>query len=55
VQVDGFIKRACVTPVKDGLTVKTFLPREYTPGRIVHGFMGHTVGGVGTPWHLKGT
>jgi pyruvate formate lyase activating enzyme len=55
IEVDGFIKQACITPVKDGLTVNTFLPRDYTPKRIVHGFMGHTVGGVGTPWYLKGT
>ena len=55
VEVDSFIKRACVTPVEDGLTVRTFLPRDYTPRRIVHGFTGHSVGGVGTPWHLKGT
>lgn len=55
VKVDGSVKRACVTPVKDGLIVKTFLSRDYTPQRIVHGFMGHTVGGMGTPWYLKGT
>lgn len=55
VEVDGSIKRACVTPVKNGVTVKTFLPQDYMPRRIVHGFMGHTVGGVGTPWYLKGT
>ena len=55
VEVDGFTKRACVTPVKDGLTLKTFLPQDYIRRRIVHGFMGHTVGGVGTPWYLKGT
>gem|GEM_PF-5972862 len=29
-------------------------PKDYTPRRIVSGFMGHTVGGVGTPWHLEG-
>lgn len=54
VEVDGLAKRACVTPVKEGVKVKTSLPTSYVPRRIVHGFMGHTVGGVGTPWHLKG-
>ena len=54
VQVDGRAKPACITPVKEGLVVKTVLPQEYVPRRIVHGFIGHTVGGVGTPWYLKG-
>jgi pyruvate formate lyase activating enzyme len=54
VEVDGLAKQACVTPVKEGVRVKTSLPTSYIPRRIVHGFMSHTVGGVGTPWHLKG-
>ena len=55
VEIDGELKPACITPVKDGISVRTELPADYTPRRIVHGFSGHTVGGVGTPWWLKGT
>ncbi len=55
VEIDSQVKPACVTPVKNGIKIKTQLPKEYIPKRIVHGFMGHTVGGVGTPWYLKGS
>ncbi|UCG11795.1 MAG: radical SAM protein [Deltaproteobacteria bacterium] len=53
VQVDGELEPACVTTTKDGLTIKTSLPEDVTPRRIVSGFSGHPVGGVGTPWWLK--
>ena len=56
VEIDGeVIKPACVTGIRDGMSIKTDLTRDYVPKRIVSGFMGHTVGGVGTPsWELKG-
>lgn len=53
VEVNGEVKPACVTLVRDGLRIKTELAQHYIPRRIVHGFSGHTVGGVGTPWWLK--
>jgi pyruvate formate lyase activating enzyme len=54
VEVNGEVKPACVTPVTEGLRIDTDLPNDYIPRRIVHGFTGHAVGGVGTPWWLKG-
>ena len=53
VEVDGLPQRACVTSVIDGISIKTVLPDSYVPRRIVTGFSGHQVGGVGTPWWLK--
>lgn len=55
VQVDSQIRPACVTAVKEGIKIRRELPRDYILKRIVHHFVGHTVGGVGTPWYLKGT
>jgi len=55
VEVNKELKPACITPVKDGLRIRTELPEDYPPKRIVQGFSGHTVGGVGTPWCLKGS
>ena len=54
VEIDGLIRRSCVTGVHEGMQIRTSLPDDYIPKRIVGGFMGHTVGGVGTPWNLKG-
>ena len=53
VEVNGQPQRACLTSVSDGLCIKTVLPDNYLPRRIVTGFSGHQVGGVGTPWWLK--
>jgi len=53
VEVNKEIKPACVIKVKEGMKIRTELPEGYIPKRIVHGFSGHTVGGVGTPWWLK--
>lgn len=54
VEIDGVVKPACITGIKHGMSIKTNLPEDYVPKRIVTGFMGHMVGGVGTPWRLKG-
>ncbi len=51
VKVNGEPKPSCVTPVKEGMKIE--FGDDYTPRRLVHGFMGHMVGGVGTPWQLK--
>lgn len=50
--VDGRASQLCTTPVVDGMVVE--LNADFTPIRIVSGFMPHSVGGVGTPWRLKG-
>ncbi len=51
VKVDGVLKPSCVTAVKDGAVIETDVERKL---RAVHGFSGHPVGGVGTPWWIKG-
>ncbi len=52
-EIDGEVKPACVTPVTEGLKINTAGTKDFVPKRIVGGFMGHAVGGVGTPWNLK--
>jgi pyruvate formate lyase activating enzyme len=52
VLVDGELKPSCITPVRSGMRVRTDVA-AVTPKRIVTGFHGHPVGGVGTPWYLK--
>ncbi|MBM4129002.1 MAG: radical SAM protein [Nitrospira sp.] len=54
VEIDGEVKPSCVTGIRDGMKITIALPENYEPRRIVHGWIGHTVGGVGTPWWLKG-
>ena len=53
VLIDGKPKPACKTQVRDGLHINTSLLEKHQPKRIIHGFTGHSVGGVGTPWRLK--
>lgn len=53
VEVNSEPKPACSTTVRQGSTINTRLPEHYIPKRIVTGFNGHPVGGVGTPWWLK--
>lgn len=54
VYIDGTLQPSCITPVGEGMEIVTKLPLSSTPLRRVHGWMGHGVGGVGTPWYLKG-
>jgi pyruvate formate lyase activating enzyme len=51
VLVDGELKPCCVTAVQEGMDINT--RADVIPKRPVHGWMGHAVGGVGTPWQLK--
>lgn len=51
VLVNGKVSQLCTTPISDGMIVD--LKADFTPVRIVSGFMPHSVGGVGTPWQLK--
>jgi pyruvate formate lyase activating enzyme len=53
VQINDEVKPCCNVLVEEGLRVRTSLPMDYVPKRIVSGFSGHPVGGVGTPWWLK--
>jgi pyruvate formate lyase activating enzyme len=53
VNIDGELWPACVSKVQQEMRIKTDAS-SLTPRRIVGGFMGHHVGGVGTPWWLKG-
>ncbi|MDD1753549.1 MAG: radical SAM protein [Methanotrichaceae archaeon] len=51
--IDGALRPACVSTVQNGMRIETDAS-SLTPMRPVGGFMGHRVGGVGTPWWLKG-
>jgi len=51
--VNGDLRPACLTPLREGMQVDTCV-ETLPPRRVVSGIMGHAVGGVGTPWHLKG-
>ena len=53
VLVDDQLKPACITPIREGVSIKTEPSNVFPPKRIVRGFSGHSVGGVGTPWWLK--
>lgn len=55
VMVNRQLKPSCVTPVEDGMEILTDtreIARE-EPKRVVSGFQGHAVGGVGTPHRIK--
>lgn len=49
VLVDGEPKRACITPVEDGMKISLDVA-DVPPIRIVHGPEPHIVGGKATPW-----
>jgi len=53
VVVDNKLKPLCHTAVKEGIRI-SFDKDNFRPLRIVEGFIPHTVGGVGTPWWIKG-
>lgn len=55
VLVDGELKPSCITPVRGGMVVEAHPARlsGREPQRLVFGFSGHMVGGVGTPWEAK--
>jgi len=54
VEIDGVVKPACRTIVRKGMKIRTGLPEEYVPRRIILNFQGHPMGGVGTPRHSRG-
>ena len=53
VNVDGKLQPVCVSTVHHEMKIKTDVS-DLPPRRLVGGFMGHHVGGVGTPWWLRG-
>ena len=53
VQIDGEVRRACVTEAKEGMKIRTDLPKHWVPLRIVGRTGGLPFGGVGTPWGAR--
>jgi pyruvate formate lyase activating enzyme len=53
VLVDQIPVRSCVAEARDGMDIRTSLPENFTPLRIIHGPEPHAVGGKATPWQLK--
>ena len=53
--VDGELKPSCITPIRRGIRIITGRAElgRFEPHRLVTGFHGHHVGGVGTPYQLK--
>lgn len=52
-EVDREFLPICVTEVREGMRIQREPSHPRVPLRIIHGFQGHPVGGVGTPWSLK--
>ena len=55
VLIDDELKPSCITQVREGMriTTKREALERLEPRRLVTGFQGHQVGGVGTPYWLK--
>ena len=53
IQIDGKVRRACVTGVKEGMKISTDVPKDCIPRRIVGPAGGLPWGGVGTPWEFR--
>ena len=55
VVIDGELMPSCVTAVRDSMHIQTVEHEvaKHTPLRLVSGFQGHSVGGVGTPYWIK--
>ncbi|MCD6408950.1 MAG: radical SAM protein [Candidatus Verstraetearchaeota archaeon] len=53
VKINGRYRRACVTPVEEGMVIETELGEDALILRVVHGPQPHSVGGKGTPWYVK--
>jgi len=50
VKIDGKLALSCITPLSEGMEIKTKIK---SPLRAISGFGAHMVGGVGTPYYLK--
>lgn len=53
VEIEGVVRLACRTVVRDGMRIRTEMPDGHVPRRIIMNFSGHAAGGVGTPWQVK--
>lgn len=53
VEIDGRVQRACATEAKEGMKIRTTLPSDWVPLRIVGPAGGLPYGGVGTPWAVR--
>lgn len=53
VEIDGKVQRACVTEAKEGMKIRTELPKNWVPLRIIGPTGGLPYGGVGTPWEVR--
>ncbi len=53
--INGNLKPSCVTPAEEGMEIITDKDaiEKKEPKRVVSGFQGHAVGGVGTPYWIK--
>lgn len=51
VLINGELKPSCITPTRENMVINTQV-EDQLPKRIVSGFQGHHVGGVGTPKDL---
>ncbi|NHJ31771.1 MAG: radical SAM protein, partial [Asgard group archaeon] len=49
--INNEMKQSCITPIAEGMKIETNIT-DYEPLRIITGFQGHSVGGVGTPKEL---
>ncbi len=49
--INGELKPSCITPVSENMSINTQV-EDQAPKRVVSGFQGHHVGGVGTPKDL---
>lgn len=52
VQINGKLQPSCVTPLQPNMRIETDIAQEPVL-RVISGFQGHSVGGVGTPYNLK--
>lgn len=52
VKINGTLQPSCVTPLQPEMRIETETATE-RPVRLISGFHGHSVGGVGTPYDLK--
>jgi pyruvate formate lyase activating enzyme len=51
VEVNGEIKPSCITKIEEGMNIKTKISKNL---RRLDDWIPHPVGGVGTPWWIKG-
>ena len=52
VSIDGGLRPSCIKKVSEGMRISLRV-EKFEPLRLVTGFHGHQVGGVGTPYQLK--